>query len=76
MKGMFARGIHFDQPIGAWETSSVGGTMAFMFIHTTKFDQDLSQWNVPNVTSMESLFDGTAVFTKNYCPGSHPRSQT
>ena len=45
----------FNQPVGDWNTSSAA-VMANMFYGATNFDQNLSVWDVSNVTNMEKMF--------------------
>jgi surface protein len=37
-----------------------------MFYNATKFNQDLSAWNVSKVTLMDTLFNNTSMSIDNY----------
>jgi surface protein len=39
--------------------------MSYLFYLTSSFDQDVSNWDVSNVTTMEFMFDGSPLSTKN-----------
>jgi surface protein len=45
----------FNQPLDAWNTSSVT-KMAAMFGNNDSFNQPLNTWNTSNVTDMSSMF--------------------
>jgi surface protein len=70
---MFGRGSFagdqptlFNQPIGDWNTVLVLN-MARMFSGNTAFDQDLSNWDINQVTNFTSTFASLAGFsTANY----------
>lgn len=40
--------------------------MSYMFYVAETFDQDIGNWNVENVNSMNSMFDGSNLSTENY----------
>ncbi|HZJ98846.1 MAG TPA: BspA family leucine-rich repeat surface protein [Tissierellaceae bacterium] len=48
-----------DPDIRGWNTSNVTN-MGYMFFGATTFNQDLSQWCVPNFSSKPGSFDGNA----------------
>ena len=40
--------------------------MSYMFYNASSFNQDISSWNVSNVTNMGNMFDFSALSTTNY----------
>ena len=42
--------------------------MAYMFSHSTIFNQDISNWDVSNVTNMESMFEYAVSFNQDLSP--------
>ena len=38
--------------------------MSYLFKHNNKFNEDISNWNVSNVTDMESMFSDCKIFNK------------
>jgi surface protein len=70
MSGMFANAPVFnnrDQPLN-WtlgtRTLNVGN-MAYMFSSATSFNQDLSFWDVSQVTDMNGMFNGASTFNQD-----------
>jgi surface protein len=63
-QNMFYDALAFNQPIGSWTintTDPAGVNMNSMFYSrftTTSFDQDLSGWDMSNVTDMAAMFRG------------------
>ena len=56
----------FNQPIGYWNTSSVGGINE-TFREADAFDQDLSNWNVSNVNNATNfMYNASGLSTTNY----------
>ena len=48
-----------------WTTDHVTG-MAQVFLNASSFDQDISSWNVQNVTNFSGMFNGATLSTANY----------
>jgi len=48
-----------------WNTSNVS-SMSNMFRNATSFNQDISSWDIPNVSNMSAIFDQSALSTDNY----------
>ena len=73
MKDMFSEATSFDKPLSNWErvgsTVSNVTTMYRMFgaaIATTSvFNQDISNWNVTNVTDMGRMFESATTFNQD-----------
>ena len=63
-QGMFYQSM-FNQPIGTWNTSSII-KMRQVFQNATSFDQDLSNWQVTQVTDLLSVMSGVTLSTVNY----------
>ena len=63
MDKMFAGTKDFNRPLLDWDTSTVT-TMDSMFYGVTnyKFNQDISKWNVGNVTSFTNMFTNSFAF--------------
>jgi surface protein len=47
-------------------TNSTVTNMSYIFYNATSFNQDISTWDVSNVTTMENAFDYTAISETNY----------
>ena len=64
-QGLFKK-TPFNQPIGYWNTSSVGGINE-TFREADAFDQDLSNWNVSNVNNATNfMYNASGLSTTNY----------
>lgn len=61
----FNSAVAFNQDISSWDTSSVYD-MEFTFIGASSFNQDLGSWDISSVTTMNQMFDFTAMSTENY----------
>ncbi len=61
---MFAGAMHFNQPLGNWNTASVTD-MSYMFANAIEFNQDISGWNTANVTNMSNMFYGAHFFNQD-----------
>ena len=62
--GMFLNATVFDQPLNSWNTSAftnIGG----MF-NGSSFDQNISSWDVRNVTAALQFLNGITLSTANY----------
>ena len=55
--------MHFNQPIGDWDVSSVTD-MRYMF-DSASFNQDISSWDVGNVTDMSAMFYNATAFNQD-----------
>ncbi|MFZ1808692.1 MAG: BspA family leucine-rich repeat surface protein [Cyclobacteriaceae bacterium] len=65
MSGMFQNAISFNQPL-AWDANlAMVNTMSAMFLNASSFDQDISNWNVQNVTDMRRMFSSATSFDQN-----------
>jgi surface protein len=53
----------FNDPIGAWDTSSVTD-MGYMFLGVTAFNQPLNTWNTSSVTTMGAMFKDATAFNQ------------
>ncbi|MDM8566739.1 BspA family leucine-rich repeat surface protein [Candidatus Halobeggiatoa sp. HSG11] len=65
MSYMFYHATAFNQPLNGWgvKTSNVTN-MSYMFM-ISSFNQDLSNWNVNNVTDMNSMFYNATAFNQD-----------
>jgi surface protein len=63
-QGMFYQSS-FNQPIGVWNTSNIV-RMRQVFQNATSFDQDISNWQVTQVTDLLGFMQGATLSTANY----------
>ena len=63
MSWMFSGAGSFNQPLDAWDVSSVTN-MLYMFTGATSFNGEISAWNVSSVTRMSDMFHGAASFNQ------------
>jgi surface protein len=64
MHGMFNKAAAFNQPLVAWDTSSVT-TMRGMFLRTEAFNQALASWDTSSVTNMRGRGLHSSTFQLN-----------
>ena len=63
----FADAMAFDQPLDAWNVSSVYdmyGTFGLHGVAVTSFNQDIDSWDVAHVTNMAAMFYGASSFDR------------
>jgi len=65
MSFMFRGAVTFNQDIGSWDVSGVYG-MRSMFDNASAFNQDIASWDVSSVTSINDIFNNSALSTDNY----------
>jgi surface protein len=63
-QGMFYQSS-FNQPIGVWNTSNIV-RMRQVFQNATSFDQDISNWQVTQVTDLLNFMQSVTLSTANY----------
>lgn len=56
---MFQKCELFNQPLDKWATKVSKVTDMMAMFNATKFDQDISNWDVSNVTNMSNMFEST-----------------
>jgi len=61
MAGMFEDAISFNQPLDAWDVSSVT-SLSWMFAGAISFNQPLNNWNVSAVQLMDNMFKEASSF--------------
>ena len=62
MSGMFTGASAFrGAGVGGWDVTAVA-YMRFMFMNCTKFDADLSGWQVGRCVNMDRMFSGASAF--------------
>jgi surface protein len=64
-QGMFYQNSAFNQPIGTWNTSSII-KMRQVFFSAAVFDQDVSNWQVTQVTDLVGFMQNAKLSTANY----------
>ena len=72
---MFQYASNFNQPLkNLVDTSTLDGTCSLksMFESTPTFNQNISGWDVSNVTTMASMFNGARVFNNGQPSGTIP----
>ena len=68
MSYIFYSNKAFDIDLSGWDTINVKH-MSAMFLLAIIFNQDLSTWNVSEVTSMHNIFGGVQRLIKIYQDG-------
>ena len=61
---MFADATNFNQPLNAWDVSSVTD-MRSMFSASSSFNQPLNDWDVSSVSSMIFMFEDAFLFDQD-----------
>ncbi len=61
MRGMFAKTVSFNQPLGSWNTSNITD-MSYMFCEATSFNQPLDSWDTSSVDDMSDMLEGATSF--------------
>lgn len=56
---MFQFAYQFNSPLDKWATKVSKVTDMIAMFNSTKFDQNINDWNVSNVTNMTSMFENT-----------------
>ena len=51
--------------INDWDTSQVKDMSEVFYLTRSTFDEDISRWNVGNVTNMTSMFEGASAFNQD-----------
>jgi len=66
---MFALTSGFNQPMENFINTSVNCSLNSMFASADVFNQNISNWNVSNVTTMNSTFNGATLFNNKSASG-------
>jgi hypothetical protein len=65
LQGVFYSQSGIVSGLGGWNTT-FGGSYQFFLLNATNWNEDISGWNVSNVSSFSSAFSGTSLSTANY----------
>jgi surface protein len=66
LSGAFYGATNLTQVPTSLPTSSTITNLSYTFKNATLFNQDISNWTISSITTMENMFDGVTLSTVNY----------
>ena len=66
LSGAFYGATNLTQVPTSLPTSSTITDLSYTFKNATSFNQDISNWSISSITTMENMFDGVTLSTVNY----------
>ena len=66
LSGAFYGATNLTEVPTSLPTSSTITDLSYAFKNATSFDQDISNWDISSITTMENMFDGVTLSTTNY----------